>query len=95
MNTETITWEKDLSDLLWLIKLPVLFKDPEEDQPRTKFQKRANTCLEQEPTIQKTIPQIETLSCPLSYPDFKVSNINQIKQHYEEKVKLFRAGCLS
>ena len=59
------------------------------------MQKRVNTCSVQEPTIQKTIPQIETLNCPISYPDFQVNNINDIKQHLEEKVKLFRAGCLS
>ena len=63
--------------------------------PRAKLQKRADTYSEQEPTIQKTIPQVKTLNCPLSYPDFKVNNINAIKQHLEEKVKLFRAGCLS
>ena len=36
-----------------------------------------------------------TLNCPLSYPDLKVNDINRIKQHLEEKVKLFRAGCFS
>ena len=79
-NSKTIIWEKDLSDLSGFIKLLVLFKDSEEDQPRAKLQKRVDACSEQEPTIQKTIPQIETLDCPLSYSDFKVTNFNVNKK---------------
>ena len=80
-----------MGDLLGFIKLPVLFKDPQEHQPRAKLQKRAGTCSEQEPTIQKTIPQIKKLNSPLSYTDFKVYNSNEVKAHLEEKVELFRS----
>ena len=67
---------------------------PRSNQERAKLHKRANTCSEQQPKIQKkTIPEIVTRNCPLPYPNFKVNNFNEIKQHLEEKVK-FRVGCL-
>ena len=54
-------------------------------------EKSWHICSEQEPTIQKTIPQIKKLNSPLSYTDFKVYNSNEVKEHLEEKVELFRS----